>query len=785
MLTIAKTEYKSLSPVTIRLFLLSVLIMQLFTAMGQNNERVTAHFDSDESSFTIDPDSVLQALAKLKVHINQINNLTATEIKAIDSVVQNNHDLFGTNKAIITASIDLVNSFENIKGALFTTNKTSSGIPRKPRGGLELERTILSIQQVLIDCSYTTDNLNNFVEVFENKKFQTSSYFPGKVDRPSDPKATEVITVNASHLKAWGTQANGAEAAARRPTGCYLAPGSIAEVNVPSGIVGKGYKIRVGAHFWDLKRKAEIKRMDRVAILYDIESTSTLVANPLGGNIYIEVPYELAAGLVEISLSNVVRAPFFSYKESHETTLSEWKNVERNHPGPWADFESDNYMMQVPTSWIYNFDDPQSLMQNWDRAIGAVSEMLGRPSMRTKTPTYVQVDVIMRGGAYFPGYPMSNYPYDPNASTNGNIEHNLLKGPKETGNIHWHEHGHQENITKFPGETEAIVNFLYIAALNRKFEMPLDLAFKNSFSPKLNIYMDDAIEMRLASPTFLNGKARNISNVPGDEVKYQHRGYAHYVEMVDLFGWCALDKFWYSESVDFMNGIIYNTNNPDQDDRIYRMSKAANIDLRPLFHFWGIHPEEPSNLQSLIEAANLPASSKIYDRLVYYRSLILKNNKEFNAHAYERYPDGFSGKKNNPLYGKGYYEVWSPLYNETHAKQAQLSLQSIIELYFKKGRPVDLDCSLCDSNPEYKIGQNKWVSGTKVNAKIGEQVTLLPGNLDRDNWSWTGPDGFTSNLRTLSIRTSNQDEFGMYTANYKDDYGCSTFVEFEILVNEK
>lgn len=732
----------------------------------------------------LDIDSLLTALQNLKAHIKGTNLLDAKELENHHAIVSNQISLFETDQKVIAAAFDLVDTFETIKGALFTTSNTYDGMPRTPAGGLELERAMLTIQQGLIDKSYSIENISSFPKVFEDKGFRTASYFPGAVEPPSDPAVTEVSIINASHVPVWGTQANGVTAAARRPTGCYLSPGSLATITVPPSIVGKGYRIRVGAHSWDLKKKKEIKRMDRVAILYDINSTTTVAGNPLGGNIYIEVPYEMDEGVVEIRISNVVRSPFFSYKESHKTSLSEWQNVERKHPGAWADFESDKYMMQVPTSWIYNLDDPQSLMQKWDRGGDAVSELLGRPDIRTKTPTYTQVDVLFRGGAYFPGYPMSNYPYNPHDATDGTSDNDLLKGPEDIISIHWHEHGHQENVTKFSGETEAIVNFLYVSVMNKKFDMDLDTAFKNSFSPKLNIYLDDAVAMRAITETFRKGNPRNTTNRPGDEVKYQHRGYAHYVNIVDLFGWCALEKFWYSESEDYMNGITYNTNHPDQDDRIYRMCKAAGIDLRPLFHFWGIHPEDPKGLGALIKEENLPSSSRIYDGLESYKSLIPMNNKAFNDHGYERYPDGFSGKRNNPRYGPGWYEVWSPLYNETHADSAQVALQNIIDLYFSSGRPADLDCNLCDDSPEFKVGLDNWTDGSSLQASIGDLVTLTPGNLDRDAWTWTGPNGYTSNDRTISFTIMDGNDYGEYIATYSDEYGCSKTVVYQVRMKD-
>ena len=80
--------------------------------------------------------------------------------------------------------------------------------------------------------------------------------------------------------------------------------------------------------------------MDGVTRDYAITSTETKIANPLGGNIYIEVPSEAANGIVTVQFKNTVRAPFFSNLPWRQTTLSEWQNTERTHPGAFADFES-------------------------------------------------------------------------------------------------------------------------------------------------------------------------------------------------------------------------------------------------------------------------------------------------------------------------------------------------------------------------------------------------------------------------------------------------------------
>jgi hypothetical protein len=120
-------------------------------------------------------------------------------------------------------------------------------------------------------------------------------------------------------------------------------------------------------------------------------------------------------------------------------------------------------MMQVPTSWITDFDSPEQLMQDWDTALDAVSRLMGLPLVRNKSVLYLQVDVTLRGSAYYPGYPQSNTPYNPHSPRQGNGRHWLLRGPQYDGATHngatiFHKIGHAQLFTKFMGEVEAVVN---------------------------------------------------------------------------------------------------------------------------------------------------------------------------------------------------------------------------------------------------------------------------------------------------------------------------------------
>lgn len=639
------------------------------------------------ASTSISSDIYNDIISNLKDHINGDMVLSDSDFEDNHDLLLENMPVLATDSESIINSFELISLFEETIGALFTTSNTQNGFNRAySSDGRNLHRNIMLIYQGLIDYSYTSEWLASNPDIFDGNLFLSSNYFPGFVDGPEDTEAMETATVKCSYLLAKGSQPWGeiGNPNVVRPTGCYLAPGSIAEISVPESIVGKGVKIRVGAHYWNLENKGNYKRMDRVSITFDVNEATLKIANPLGGGIYLEVPLGVDEGLIDITFKNVVRSPFFSMKTFHETTLTEWMEVERNHAAPWTDFETDKFMMQVPTSWIYNFDDPKTLLEEWDKSMDAVSDLLGRPRIADRHKNYLQFDVIIRGSAYHPGYPMSNTPYNPNSATDGTPQHNILKGPQYGQDIHFHELGHEVAITKFVGETEAIVNFLYVPVLNKCFGFSLDEAFQKSFGPSYNYFStkDNTTKTRLVAETFHEGIPRNTCSCTKNEVRYQHRGYAHYVDIVELYGWEALEKFFESESEAADMGNPFPVNNQPQDDRIFRMSKAAGVDLRPLFHFWGIHPNDQDALAMLMEENGLKLPMDIKQKLHQYRTLIPSNYDEFVAFANELHPDFLNYSGTQFDFGSGWYQATAEIYDEDRAAEIEQALSDIIILYY-------------------------------------------------------------------------------------------------------
>jgi len=417
-------------------------------------------------------------------------------------------------------------------------------------------------------------------------------------------------------------------------------------------------------------------RLDRATIIYPVNNEIVTVGSPLGGNIYFEVPEGLNEGEITLEITGAVRSPFFSAKQSHQTSLEEWRNIERHHPGAWADFESDKFLMQVPTTWIYDYDDPETMMKNYDIAMDIINDLLGKPRIHGTHTMFRQVDVILRVPFHSPGYPMINVTYNPDELYNGKGVRTIFRSPQYQPWQIFHELGHSHVPSFFTGEIESIVNLLSVAVANDGFGMSLYSAFAWSIDNRYDLTLDI-----VANSWMITERFRENRNMTGNEMKYQHRGHAKYVDVARLFGWDVLNRFYKKISEDYNNGLVIPKTNHPADDRILRMSIAAGADLRPLLHFWGKQPANFDKLADSIAAYDLHPSQLIYDALEHYKSIVPQNLEEGQIHAKKMFP-----KAGHPV-STGYpleqshafcYESWNKSYADATVAQIQL----IQDLYF-------------------------------------------------------------------------------------------------------
>jgi hypothetical protein len=658
---------------------------------------------------------VLTALNELKAHIKGTATLAETKLTNIRNIFVKFPGCLAETESVILLGKTVVEDFDNQIGPLFTTPNTLNGFSKNPANapGLGTERAILALQQGIFDSVFTQAVYADYPQHINGWKFNSCSVFPGFVPSPSDSSISKAVLIRANFGDPDGMNPYydinfERMEHALRPTGLYLSPGSIARVTVPDSLVGQDYWIRVGSHDWDLTARTEFRRLDRISKRFPIDSTTVSVFNPMGGAISVLVPYGANDGIVEVSVSNSVEAPFFSLKSFYETTDFD---AEMSKPGPWAVFESDNVMYTIPKHSIVpgQYDIKQTL-QDWETAVRGINSILARQIIPDKHNMYMIADLDIRFEAYSIGYPMSNTPLN---YTDVPGPAYFMNGPGSDDEVNFHETGHALAFSKFAGEEEALVNFPYIMAMNYALNEDLNEAVRYSFVPN-TFDIDKTATHRMVSNTF--GVNRNISNTENDEVRYQHRGYGHYFEIVNMLGWCPLRNFWKQESIDFENGINHGINDQNNDDRIIRLSVAAQADLRPLFHVFGILPQDSLAVRDTLSQLGVLPSITVYNRLQAYFDLIPKDSSAFVKYALSVYPNLYmDGPSEAPEYGVGWHYLKSLRYDATEAETRANILQSIVDLYFPSGPPQDNGiqdvCCLLDTMNVDFVNENVFVTG--------------------------------------------------------------------------
>jgi N-terminal domain of M60-like peptidases/Peptidase M60, enhancin and enhancin-like/Concanavalin A-like lectin/glucanases superfamily len=636
--------------------------------------------------FGLSATALSDGISRLQAHNNGTAVLDAAAFAAAVGQVTNNAVYLPTSERLTKDGLALLDTYESSAGPLFDNPGSTGGVARVPAAdetaAVREARGMLAVFQAVHDEVFRGESVGACKRVLNGRGWKTADYFPGKVTSPLDTTKIFTARINATVPAQWGRAVAFVADPKLRPTGLYLPPGAVARVTVPPALVGAGYAVQVGAHTVDHTDKDIYTRPWRVSRRFDIEKQVTYVANPLGGGVYIQVPYLANPGMVDVQVQGVVKAPMFSLRTFDVTTPAQWQQ-RRNAGAPWVDVVSDNFMMQVPSNWVYARADLTSLVQAWDVSMQGQSELFGiPPDKRNDVTLYLQPDVQIRHTQFGIGYPQVNSVFFPGIDEKGASKNPLVVDPLTTDS-EFHELGHAQQMSYFRGESEAIVNFPYVYIANTKFGMDFDEAFRRSFDNpdqfKYGFTPDRAAVDWMVTVNFGNGAEMDYSNTEYDEFRYQHRGYAKYADIARLFGWDALKNFYYQENLDLIAGTPGDGLSAT-DSRILRLSVAAGADLTPLIHFWGIHPENAAALRSKIVAKGLKRSTKVKNLLIRYRSLIPADNAEFAAHFDAVYPGMPTSSETR--YGPGWYQVRMTQWDTGTARLAQRAVDNIVAQYF-------------------------------------------------------------------------------------------------------
>ncbi len=382
--------------------------------------------------------------------------------------------------------------------------------------------------------------------------------FPGAVPANAS-RITRTISIDGNYS---GLPSNfgysGARSDGRFSTGLYAAPGELVNITIPTSIVSTGVNILIGAHSDSLWNKDVVSRHPRIVRAYQAESTNFQVANSFGGPIYVRVPAGSSLGEFNVTIEGGVAAPLYIH---NQTTMAEWNNTERNHPAPWAELVSGEFILTVPSSEIRTLNNSNELMNWWETALQMEHDLSGMSDWpRVERAVF---DIQISAGWMHSGYPfMAHLASVPNVV---DLDHMSTSG--DWGMFHELGHNHQWMPSTLPGTTETTCNLFSVRLME-------DLVGVN-LSQGHSALQSSSRESRRDS--YFNG---------GSQISQWSVWTAleTYLQVKEEFGW---------EPITFALSEYYTMSNPPSGDSAefnewtIRISNATGYNLAPFHEAWG------------------------------------------------------------------------------------------------------------------------------------------------------------------------------------------------------
>ncbi len=305
--------------------------------------------------------------------------------------------------------------------------------------GDPLDRLLLKIQ----------DRLLSLLPAAELPYHPSTKDFPGDV-LANATRVNRIVEINGTFA---GLPSNfgyaGARADGRMGTGLYAAAGEVVNVTFPASIIGTGVNVLVGAHTDNLWGKDTLSRHPIIYRVFEVDNATIEVGNAFGGAIYIRIPAGKTLDMFNVSIENAVLAPYWI---QGETNLALWNSTIRYHPAPWAEIESDNFILSVPSDDIRSLDTPNATMDFWDQALLMEHNLSGyTPWPRVERAVF---DVQISAGWMHSGYPFMAH----TASSAGVLNSTQMWSQGDWGMFHELGHNHQWMPSTLPGTTETTCN---------------------------------------------------------------------------------------------------------------------------------------------------------------------------------------------------------------------------------------------------------------------------------------------------------------------------------------
>ncbi len=389
-------------------------------------------------------------------------------------------------------------------------------------------------------------------------KHPSANGFPGNV--PTDaPRSVRTGNVDTT-IPGW------------RGTGFYAPAGEVVTVTFDNDFSETGLVIQIGSHL-DPESRGSLNRLPRVVRRFVVDAPSVRIANSVGGLIYLDVPKGFAADAVALSIEGAVESPLFTLGQ---TSAEHWETL-RVAPGPWAELESREIALTVPSAVVRSLDNPAALMEFWNKVVRAQGSLEPRRmnGMGDRQARLVPDISVSWGYMYAPANRPLTIPMS-SAADLVNLDGLLDQdGGNVWGFFHELGHWHQNSMWTFGGTGEVTVNLFTLYALDKVCGIAPSKA-RNFTSEKMLSDM----------------RAHAEAGSPFDVWKRKpFLALTMYVQLQQAFGW-ELYEDVFAEYRALPENERPRSDADKRDQWLVRTSRYTGRNLGEFFEAWGVPTSE-------------------------------------------------------------------------------------------------------------------------------------------------------------------------------------------------
>jgi hypothetical protein len=313
--------------------------------------------------------------------------------------------------------------------------------------------------------------------------------------------------------------------------------------------------------------------------------TATL-ASSVGGLLYVDVPKGLELKDLRLRVRGAVQAPHFVLGQ---TTNEAWRESIRNAPAPWAELESREIALTIPSTLARTMDDPQAVLETWNRIVASHASLEPRRlnGLGDRQARYVPDISVSWGYMYAPAHAPLTIPLE---AAKAMLDVETLTTNKHGdvwGLFHELGHWHQNDMWTFEGTGEVTVNIFTLHAIEEICGKQTPDAREETFKP----------EAMLAAMRKHYGEGAPFEKWKQDPFL----ALTMYVQLQQAFGW-DLYRDVFAEYRGLPKDNRPKTDDQKRDQWLQRLSRATGRNLGPFFTAWGV----PTSNEARTSVATLP-----------------------------------------------------------------------------------------------------------------------------------------------------------------------------------